>query len=154
MKLKHLAAAGLALAIAAGALAQGKPEDEIRYRQSVMNVIGHAFGPMIAMAQGKIPYDKAVVAKNSNLIEALIGLPWPAFGPGTDKGAPTQASKKIWSEPAKFKHASDNVQQAVADLDKTAQGGDEKTVKVALGHLGKACKACHDDFRTKEFHRN
>ena len=154
MKLKHLAAAVLALGIAAGALAQNRPEDEIRYRQSVMNVVARAFGPMIAMAQGKIPYNQGIVVKNSGLLEDLIGLPWASFGPGTDKGAPTKAGKKIWSEPAKFKDAADKVQQAVADLDKTAKGGDEKAVKVAVGHLGKACKACHDDFRTKEFHRN
>jgi len=152
MKLKHLAAAGLALGIAAGALAQEKPEDQIRYRQAVMNVVGHAFGPMIAMAQGKIPYNQDVVAKNSSLLEALIGLPWTSFGPGTDKGAPTKAGKKIWSEPAKFKDASDKVEQAVGNLDKSAKSGDEKAVKVALGHLGKACKSCHDDFRTKESH--
>ena len=47
-----LAATLVALA-APLAHAQAKPEDEIRYRQSVMNVIGRAMGPMGAMAQGK-----------------------------------------------------------------------------------------------------
>lgn len=151
MKLHKIVVAGLALGIAAGALAQAKPEDEIRYRQSVMNVVGRAFGPMIAMAQDKIPYNKDVVAKNSHVLETVAGLHWASFGPGTDKGAPTKADMKIWSEQAKFKDLTDKFQQAVAKVGQTAKGGDEKAVKAALGDLGKACKACHDDFRLKDF---
>jgi cytochrome c556 len=151
MKLEKIVVAVLSVGIAAGALAQAKPEDEIRYRQSVMNVVSRAFGPMIAMAQDKIPYNKDVVAKNSNVIETLVGLPWASFGPGTDKGAPTKADMKIWSEQAKFKDASEKLQQIAAKLAQTAKGGDEKAVKAVLGDMGKACKACHDDFRLKDF---
>ena len=100
-----IAAAALAAASAGIAFAQQgpKPEDEIRYRQSVMNVIGRAMGPMGAMAQGKAPFNAAVAQKNSALVESLIALPYNSFGPGTDKGAPTKADPKIWTESAKFK---------------------------------------------------
>ncbi|PZP65134.1 MAG: hypothetical protein DI596_00055 [Azospira oryzae] len=30
-----------------------------------------------------------------------------------------------------------------------AKTGDEKAMKTQFGELGKACKACHDDYREK-----
>ena len=154
MKRFALAAAILAATTSGIASAQQgpKPEDEIRYRQSVMTVIGRAMGPMGAMAQGKAPFNAAVVRKNSALIDSLAGLPWNSFGPGTDKGAPTKADAKVWSEAGKFKQAAESAQKAVAGLAAAAKGGEEAKFKTAFGEVGKACKACHDDFRSKEFH--
>lgn len=150
MRTKHAVIASVALCVAATAFAQAKPEEEIRYRQSVMNVIGRAFGPMVDMAQGKIPYNKEVVVKNTQIIDTLDGLPWNSFRPGTKKGAPTKADLKIWNDQAKFKESSEKMQQAVAKLGETVKGGDEKAIKSAIGDVGKACKGCHDDFRLKE----
>ncbi len=150
-----LAAAVLSATTAGIAAAQQgpKPEDEIRYRQSVMNVIGRAMGPMGAMAQGKAPYNAAVAQKNSALIESLIGLPWNSFGPGTDKGAPNRAAPNIWKEPAKFKQSTEDIQKVVANLATAAKTGDEAKFKAAFAEVPKSCnKGCHDDFRTKEAH--
>ena len=148
-----LAVAILAATSAGIASAQGpKPDDEIRYRQSVMHVIGRAMGPMGAMAQGKAPFNAAVAQKNSALVDSLLGLPWGSFGPGTDKGAPNKAGAKIWSDAAKFKQSAEAGQKAVANLAAAARTGDEAKFKAAFGDVGKACKACHDDFRTKEMH--
>jgi len=145
------AAAALATASATLAMAQQKPEDEIRYRQSVMNVIGRAMGPMGAMAQGKAPFNAAVAQKNAALVDTMLGLPWESFGAGTDKGAPTKADPKIWKEAAKFRQAAEGTQKAVANLVTAAKSGDEGKFKAAFGEAGKSCKGCHDDFRTKEF---
>ena len=147
-----LVAVVLAATSATLAMAQQKPEDEIRYRQSVMNVIGRAMGPMGAMAQGKAPFNAAVAQKNSALVESLMGLPWNSFGPGTDKGAPTKASPKIWQETAKFKEAAENAQKAVANLAAAAKTGDEGKFKAAFAEVPKSCNGgCHDDFRLKAF---
>lgn len=149
-----LAAAIFAAASTGIASAQGpKPEDEIRYRQSVMNVIGRAMGPMGAMAQGKAPFNAAVAQKNSALVESLIGLPWSSFGPGTEKGAPNRAHANIWKEPAKFKQSTEEIQKVVANLAAAAKTGDEAKFKAAFAEVPKTCnKGCHDDFRTKEAH--
>ena len=145
-------ASALALATALPASAQTqKPEDEIRYRQSVLNVVGRAMGPMGAMAQGKAPFNAAVVQKNSALIETMLSLPWDSFGAGTDKGAPTKADMKIWKEAPKFKQAADAAQKASSDLVAAAKGGNEGAFKAAFSELGKTCKGCHDDYRLKEF---
>jgi cytochrome c556 len=151
---RFIVAASLLAAASAGLATaqQPKPEDEIRYRQSVMNVVGRAMGPMGAMAQGKAPFNAAVAQKNSALIDSLMGLHWNSFGPGTDKGAPNKADPRIWKEATKFKQAAEAGQKAVATLADASKSGDEAKFKAAFGEVGKACKGCHDDFRTKEFH--
>jgi len=148
MKLKNLTFAVVAMGVASGVLAQVKPEDQIRYRQSVMNVMGRSFGALNAMAKGEAPYNKDAAAKNAAIVEMMSGLPAPAFGPGTDKGAPTKADMKVWSEGEKFKTAYEKMVGEVKKL--PAAAGDEATLKAQVGEVGKACKGCHDDFRLKE----
>jgi cytochrome c556 len=148
-----LAAALVAATSVASAQQGPKPEDEIQYRQSVMTVIGRAMGPMGAMAQGKAPYSAAVAQKNAALIDTLLTLPWNSFGPGTESAAPNKAAPAIWKEPARFKQSAEAAQKAVANLVAVSRSGDEGKFKAAFGEAGKACKSCHDDFRTKEDHR-
>jgi cytochrome c556 len=38
----------------------------------------------------------------------------------------------------------------VAKLAQVSKGGDENAVKTQIGAVGKACAACHDDFREKQ----
>lgn len=148
-----LVAAVLAASAAGLASAQQgpKPESEIRYRQSVMNVTGRAMGPMGAMAQGKAPFNAALAQKNSALVETMLGLPWSSFGPGTEKGAPTKAALKVWKEADKFRQSADAAQKAAAGLVAAAKTGEEGKFKAAFGELGKACSSCHDDFQLKQF---
>lgn len=140
--------ASFALSVASAAMAQAKPEDEIRYRQSVMNVIGRNFGGVLAaMAKGERPYDQAAALRAATLVELLSTLPANSFGPGTDKGAPTKADPKIWKEPEKFKAAYQKMVDQVAKLPAAAR--DLNTLKAQVGEVGKACKGCHDDYRQK-----
>jgi cytochrome c556 len=106
-RLLLVAAAVASVGLTSIALAQApKPEDEIRYRQSIMNVMGHSFGALGAMAQGKAPFNAQLAADSAAIVEMMSKLPWNSFGPGTDKGAPTKADTKIWSETDKFKEKS------------------------------------------------
>ena len=145
---KKAVLASFALSVASAALAQAKPEDEIRYRQSVMNVIGRNFGGVLAaMAKGERPYDQAAAVRAATLVELLSTLPANSFGPGTDKGAPTKADPKIWQEPEKFKAAYQKMVDQVAKLPAAAR--DLNTLKAQVGEVGKVCKGCHDDYRQK-----
>lgn len=149
--LKKAVLASFALSVASAAsvaVAQVKPEDEIRYRQSVMNVIGRNFGGVLgAMAKGERPYDQAAAVRAATLVDMLSTLPANSFGPGTDKGAPTKADPKIWQEPEKFKAAYQKMLDQVAKLPAAAR--DANTLKAQVGEVGKTCKGCHDDYRQK-----
>ena len=143
-----LASTAATLAIGAGAaMAQfQKPEDAIKYRQSVFTVMANSFSKIGAVVKGEAPYNKDDVAKNAAIVATLSPLPWQAFGPGTEGG---KAQSDIWSDNAKFKAASEKMQLAVVDLNKAAQSGDLDSIKKAFGAAGASCKNCHDDFRKK-----
>lgn len=138
------------LGMSAGAAqAQQKPEDIIKYRQSALFVMGQHFGPLAAMAQGKIPYDKDAAARNAAVVEFMSKLPWDKFPAGTEQGGNTKAKPEIWTHLDDFKAKADKMQSEVAKLAQVARGGDFNAFKSQVGEAGKACKACHDDYRNK-----
>jgi cytochrome c556 len=150
MKLKHIVLAVLAptlLASVGVAFAQfKKPEDAIKYRQSVYTVMANSFGKISAVVKGEVPFNKEDVAKNAAVVATLSTLPWQAFGPGTEGG---NALPAIWSDNAKFKAASEKMQLAVVNLNTAAQAGDQEAIKKAFAAAGATCKGCHDDFKKK-----
>jgi len=127
--------------------AEPKPEEEVRYRQSVFNVIGRNFSVLGAIAKGERPFDQALAQKSANIVEALSTLPFGSFGPGTDIGT-HKSDPKIWKENAKFKEAAEKFQFEAAKLPAAAK--DLDTLKLQVGAVGKTCKACHDDYRVKD----
>lgn len=147
------AAVGLACALPAAAQFQ-KPEDAIKYRQSVLTVMANHFGRIGAMAQGRVPFDAKVAADNMVIVNDMAKLPFVAFADGTDKGMPNRAKPEIWKEPAKFKAAADKLQVEVGKLDAAVKTGNLDNVKAAVGAVGGACKGCHDDFRAEKYSAN
>ncbi len=133
--------------LSAPAMAQfQKAEDAVKYRKSVMTVLGNHFGRIGAMANGRVPFDAQVAADNAALVETLSKLPFVAFMEGTDKGE-TRAKPDIWIDPAKFKQSAEKMQTEVAKLSAAARTGSLDSVKAAFGAAGESCKACHDAFR-------
>jgi cytochrome c556 len=104
-------------------------------------------GRLGATAKGAVPFDAATVQNNAMILEQLAGLPWQAFGPGTDSGASTRALPAIWTSNAKFVETSRRLQLEAAKLSNAAKTGDLAQVKTAFGGVAQVCKACHDDFR-------
>jgi len=151
--MKRFAAAVLVSSVALGAslaaLAQMKPEDAIKYRQSAMFLVGQNFGPLAAMAQGKIPYDKEAAIKHADIVAFVSKLPLQGFQPGTDTGGNTKAKPEIWENMDDFKAKLEKMQQETAKLAEVAQSGDFNALKAQVGETGKACKACHDKYRNK-----
>lgn len=151
MKSKFLLAL-LSIALAGSAVAQVKPEDAIKYRQSGYAFMGWNMGRIKANVEGQ--YNKDEVIKAANAIQAIANSGMGAlYLPGTDKGKgweETRAKAEIWTDKEKMgKVATDFVREA-NEMAKVAATGDAAAVKVQFGKLGGTCKACHDDFRTKK----
>ena len=83
--------------------AQVKPEDVIKYRQSVYKIVGWNFGPMAAMVKGEKPYDKEAFARHAMIVSQMSPLAMEGFAAGSDKGADTKAKPEIWTKSADFK---------------------------------------------------
>jgi cytochrome c556 len=147
-------AAGAALTSLSAAAQFQKPEDAIKYRQSAMTVMGNHFGRVAAMAQGKVPFDAKAAADNAGVVVVLSKLPWAGFGEGTDKGAPTRAKPEVWKDSAKVKDLATKMMDEAEKFDAAAKTGNLDAIKAAVGSLGKACKACHDDYRAEKYSSN
>jgi cytochrome c556 len=144
-------AAGLAMfaqPASSGGPPGGRPDEVVDFRQSLYTVIGWYNHQLGDMAKGDAPYDKEAFARGAAIIATLSKAAPDAFPPGSGVGD-TRARPEIWNDPAKFKTAMENFQEEAAKLSETAPGGDFSAVKAQFGALGKACKACHDDFRKK-----
>jgi cytochrome c556 len=145
LALAAVAAAGLATALPAAAQFQ-KPEDAIKYRKAAMTVMATHFSRVAAMAAGKVPFDAAAAQSNAEVVAMMARLPFPAFIDGTASGD-TKAKPEIWSEPEKFKAGATRMQDEVVKLNAAAKTGNLDQIKIAVGDVGKSCKACHDNYR-------
>lgn len=138
----------LALLVAAPALAQfRKPEDAVRYRQSVMTVMGTSFyGRIGAMVNGRMPYDAKLAQEHADVVVMMSKLPWVAFTPDTNGMGRTDAKPNIWTEQAKFNEAREKMQAEVVKLQAASRTGDLEALKAAYRATGAACKSCHEAF--------
>lgn len=138
----------LAALLALPAAAQfRKPEDAVKYRQSVMYTMGtHFYSRIGAMANGRVPFDAKAAADNADVVANLSKLPWAGFGPETNGVGKTDAKAAIWAEPAKFKELSEKMQAEVVKLQAAAKTGNIDALKAQYRATGESCKACHDAF--------
>jgi cytochrome c556 len=144
-----LALAAAVFAVSTPASAQfAKPEDAVKYRQSVMFVMSQHFGRIGAMANGRAPYDTKVANDNAEIVAEMSKLPWPGFAANTDKLS-QKAKSEIWSEPAKFKEHNEKLMDATGKLLAAAKTNNLDNLKTAFGNTAQTCKACHDNFRNQ-----
>jgi cytochrome c556 len=76
-------------------------------------------------------------------------MPWDAFDPST-KDVKSAALPAVWSEPDKWRQASERLQAETSKLYEVSRSGDEAAVKGQIGAVGKACGGCHETFRQKQ----
>lgn len=150
MKRTVVAAAAIAALLPVLASAQfAKTEDAINYRQSALFLMGQHFGRIGAMVNDKMPFDAAQAKESAAIVNVVGKLPWAAFGPGTDNGAPTKARSEVWEDSSKFTAARDKLTAALPKLASAAETGDKAALKAAFQDTAATCKNCHDDFRAK-----
>ncbi|MEX2199035.1 MAG: cytochrome c [Burkholderiales bacterium] len=138
----------LGLVVTLGAIAQVKPEVLVKQRQAVMTLQGKYFGPLFGVAQGRVPFNAAMVQRNAGLLDNLSRMAWDGFEPGT-KGEKTRALPAIYDSKDRFMQYAAQLENETSKLVTVSRGGDEAAVKAQIGAVGKVCGACHDDFRSK-----
>jgi cytochrome c556 len=124
-----------------------KPEDAVKYRQSVMYVMGTSFYARIgAMVNGRTPYDAKLAQDHADIVVTMSRLPWPAFTPDTNGVGRTDAKPTLWDELPKFNNLRDKMQEEVLKLQAASRTGDIDALRAAYRATGAACKSCHDAF--------
>jgi cytochrome c556 len=148
----NLIAVGVFAAVVAGvaqdAVAQAKPEVLVKQRQAVMTLQFKYFGPLFGVAQGRVPYNAAMVQRNAGLLDNLSRMAWDGFETST-KDEKSRALPAIYDNKAKFMQYAAQLENETSKLVTVSKSGDEAAVKAQIGAVGKACNSCHDDFRSK-----
>jgi cytochrome c556 len=138
-------------ALAAQVLAQPNPNQLINTRKGAMNLQGKYLSPILAMAQGRAPYDAKVAERNADYLAVLTQMAWDDFQPHSLGLKNTRAKEEIAKDQAKFKATIDQLHSEVQKLQAAARKGDEGAVKAAAPAVAKVCNNCHEDFSTMEF---
>jgi cytochrome c556 len=149
LKVSVALGAALSAAWSLPSWSQAKPDVLVKQRQAAMALQGKYFGPIRAMAQGKVPYDSAIVARNVVYLDALARMPWDGFTPAT-KDIKSQATPAVFTDTAKFKDAQDRFMAEVTRLSEVTRKGDEASIKSQILAVDKSCASCHDTFREKQ----
>lgn len=148
-----LALAVLAVA-AGGAVAQQAPKPEvlIKSRQSAFQLVAFNSARIKANLDGT--YNKDEVIRAANTISAIAGSGLGAlFAPGSETGKgwhDTTAKPELFKDLKKFAELGGNFNKEAAELSKVAAGGDVGAIKEQYAKLSRTCKACHDDFKSKD----
>ncbi len=139
---------------AASVSAQMKVDDAIKFRQAGYRFMAWNMGRVDASLKGEFKLEEVV--KAANAIQAIANSGMGALYPaGSDKGTgfhPTHV-KAAFFAPANAKKLGEiagNFNREANEFAKAAAGGDKEAVKAQYDKLGKACKACHEDFRKED----
>jgi cytochrome c556 len=121
------------------------------YRQSWFAMVAANFGPMVAMVKAEMPWDERMMAGYADQLAALTTLDvMRGFKDGADKGT-TRAKPEIWENKADFESKMNDLKSAAEKLQQVANTNDRKAIAQQVGATGKACKACHDDYKAKNY---
>ena len=150
--LAALAVTTLSWNLGAQAQSAPKPEQIIKWRQSTFQVIGWNSGRIKANVEGQ--YNKQEVVKAANSIAALanggLGL---LFVAGTETGKgwhETSVKPALFAADSKVSEYAAAFAKESTELAHLAATSDQARVKEQLGKLGQTCKACHDDYKSKD----
>ena len=155
MQIKKLMFAAVALSIAAGASAQVKPEDQIKYRKAGYSFMSWNMGKIKAQTidnPGSFNKDQVANAANAIASVANSGMGM-LFGPGTDKDVGSQKTRvkpEFFQQPDEVRKLAVAFVKEANELQKVAATGDAAAIKAQFGKTGESCKACHDKFRKDE----
>lgn len=134
---------------AAGAAAAQSIEDTVAARQGMFKLLALNVGPLAGMAQGNIEYDAALAQAAANNLAALASLDQSRLWPeGSDNMSieGTRALPLIWDDPDGFVARLAALQEGTVAM-QAAAGEGLDALRGALGGVGGACSACHQDFR-------
>ena len=130
--------------------AQGAPskgEQALKFRKSAYQVMAWNFGPLGAMAQGKVPYDAAEFAKRAERVAQVAPMLSEGF-PAETRDLPNSKLKPgMWTNRADFDAKMKNLVDKSAALATAAKTGDFAKSKAAFFETGNTCKNCHDKYK-------
>ena len=147
---KSLSALSVVVASIATAYAA---DDPIAVRKALMQGVGASAAVSGAMMKNELPYSPVVAKAAIASINASAQAVGDYFPEGSDMGADTTASPKIWEDRAGFDKEIAEFQAAIgAAVQASGKDGpaDLAAFQAAIGPVFDRCKECHEGYRIKQ----
>jgi len=145
----------LAVAVAGTAVAQVKPADAIKFRQSGYAFMAWNMGKLKGMlVENPASFNKEQAIAAANAIQAVANSGMGAlYVPGSDKGkgwAETRVKPELFTDKEGVGKVARAFNAEANELAKVAATGDAAALKVQFGKVGETCEGCHEKFRTED----
>lgn len=123
-------------------------KEQIEARQEQLKNIGKAFKTISDQLKAGSPDIAQIQTAAASVPKEALGMAdWFPEGSGPESGVETDALPIIWEDKADFDEKVTAMQDAAAQLDAVAQGGDVAAIAAAFQTTGGKCKDCHDKYR-------
>lgn len=147
----RIVAVAVCLSLPAAGMADDENPDEAaaHVRHALMELMGWNITPLGEMSGGQQPFDADLAATRGQRLVALGGMIGDAFERDTSgTGVKTHALDAVWQNPDDFATKAQAMIDA-ATAYTAATGDGEPAAKVAFAKLGKACKSCHEEYKSE-----
>ena len=123
-------------------------KEQIEARQGQLKKMGKAFKTISDQLKAGSPDVAQIQAAAALVPEEAKGMAeWFPDGSGPESGVKTEALPEIWQNGSDFNDKIVAMQDAAAQLNTVAQGGDVTEIAAAFQTTGGKCKDCHDKYR-------
>ncbi len=123
-------------------------KEQIEARQAHLKEIGKAFKTISDQLKTDSPDLPQIQAAAALVPKEAQGMAdWFPEGTGPESGVKTDALPVIWEDTSDFNAKVVAMQDAAAQLNTVAQGGDVAAIAAAFQATGGKCKDCHDKYR-------
>jgi cytochrome c556 len=127
----------------------------IKSRQDKLRDVGGALKAIDDELKKRNPDWDNAISPNAQTIQSRISylLTWFAKGSGPESNVKTYALPAIWQKPDDFTKLGKAAQSEAANLNQAAATKDLGVLKAQTMAVGKACKACHDSYRSPDYEK-
>jgi cytochrome c556 len=128
---------------------------QIKPRQDKLRDMGGALKAITdEIKKGKLDWDNTILP-NVQTIKERSGylLNWFPKGSGPESGVKTYALQVIWQKNDDFVKLGKAAQAEALKLDQVAASKNADALKAQVIATGKACKACHDTYRSPDYEK-
>lgn len=126
-----------------------KPEDLVKYRQSIYQVMSAQVKVIGAMAKGETEFDGKEFHERTLNMANVAKLLGETYVPATKGVKESNMLPAAWDDLEGMGNKGKAFGGALQDLIAASgePGFDKKAALPAVGKMLKTCKACHDDYR-------
>jgi cytochrome c556 len=137
--------------------AAGGPAEvaQIKPRQDKLRDMGGALKAINdELKKGKVDWDNTIIPNAQTIKDrSAYLLNWFPKGSGPESGKKTYALPVIWQKNDDFMKLGKAAHAEAVKLDQVAASKDQNALKAQALATGKACKACHDNYRSPDYEK-